>query len=88
MPQWFLRFSEFPEFTEFNESPAPFRENSIVLPMLFVFPVKLLCTVRNKTKRKEKEQNVFNKFSLTLLIHLQRETEYLTLMVISLLCIF
>ena len=25
MPQWFLRFSEFPEFTE---SSAPFRENS------------------------------------------------------------
>ena len=30
MPQWFLRFSEFPQFTEFNESSAPFRENSIV----------------------------------------------------------
>ena len=28
MPQWFLRFSEFPEFAEFNESSAPFRENS------------------------------------------------------------
>ena len=28
MPQWFLRISEFPEFTEFNESFAPFRENS------------------------------------------------------------
>ena len=27
MPQWFLRFSEFPEFREFNESSAPVREN-------------------------------------------------------------
>ena len=26
MPQWFLRFSEFPEF---NESSAPFRESPI-----------------------------------------------------------
>ena len=29
MLQWFLIFSEFPDFTEFNESSAPFRENSI-----------------------------------------------------------
>ena len=29
MPQWFLGFSEFPEFTEVNESSAPFRENPI-----------------------------------------------------------
>ena len=31
MPQWFFRFSEFPEFTEFNESFVPFRENSSVV---------------------------------------------------------
>ena len=30
MPQWYLRFSEFPEFTEFNESSAPFKENPII----------------------------------------------------------
>ena len=28
MLQWFLRFSEFPEFTEFNESYVPFKENT------------------------------------------------------------
>ena len=39
MPQWFLRF---PEFTEFSESFAPFRENSYVLPFFrrdFIFSV-------------------------------------------------
>ena len=31
MLQWFIRFPEFNEITEFNESSAPFRKNSIVL---------------------------------------------------------
>ena len=39
MPQWFLRFSE---FTEFNESTAPFRKNSIVFPCICVFPILVL----------------------------------------------
>ena len=30
MPQWFVRFTEFAGITEFNESSAPFRENSIM----------------------------------------------------------
>ena len=34
MLQWFLRFSEFPEFTDFSESSAPFRENSISIQRL------------------------------------------------------
>ena len=29
MLQWFIRFPEFAEFIEFNESSDPFRENSI-----------------------------------------------------------
>ena len=35
MLQWFIRFPEFAEFTEFNKSSAPFMKNSIV-------PVKML----------------------------------------------
>ena len=30
MPQWFLRFSEIPEFTKFNDNSALFRENPIL----------------------------------------------------------
>ena len=30
MLQWFIRFHEFDELTEFNDSSAPFRKNSIV----------------------------------------------------------
>ena len=44
MPQWFLRFSEFPKFTEFNESSAPFRENSIETG----FPYYLLWAIQQK----------------------------------------
>ena len=29
MLQWFIRFPEFTQFTEFNESSAPFRKNFI-----------------------------------------------------------
>ena len=31
MLQWFIRFPEFAEITEFNESSAPFRKNSNVV---------------------------------------------------------
>ena len=31
MLQWFIRFPEFAEFTEFKESSVPFRKNSIIL---------------------------------------------------------
>ena len=30
MLQWFIKFHEFAEITEFNESFAPYRKNSIV----------------------------------------------------------
>ena len=36
MLQWFIRFPEFAEFTEFNDSFVPFRKNSIVSPIAVV----------------------------------------------------
>ena len=48
MLHWFIRFPEFAEFTELNESSAPFRKNSIVLKGVFhevLFIVELFCVL-------------------------------------------
>ena len=56
MTQWFFRFSKFPESSEFNESFALFRENSITEPLhpctgLFFYvclPILVSHTLVNK----------------------------------------
>ena len=53
MFQWFIRFPEFAEITEFSERSAPFRKNSIVFVCVLIsetFPLVCLnaCWVRIK----------------------------------------
>ena len=64
VPQWFVRFPDFAEIAEFNESSAPFRKNSILFSFYRTGPrITSSACVRALTARGLKHPRDFTHYS-------------------------